>query len=152
MTLRDDLLPVFDSVRALMADLDFRRYDIVRRVTTWSGERIGDGSPTETDLPLTLDASGRRIKVKRLTSHEVVSSGGKYAAGDFRIGPLTPTFDGGGVDPSLFNPAVGTAPQEVSFQLTGPGMEDGAWFKLIDTETEKNFGYYFVLRRTAVDQ
>lgn len=156
MALRDELLPVFDDVRQLMDELGLRKYDVIMRVITWSGDRPGVGAKTVVDTPLTI-GGGRRVKVKLISSQAIIASAGKYAEGDYKVGPFTPTFAGGGVDPSYFDPIPTGAPTEIFYKLKGPGVpgtpgvEEGTWFKKIDQSTDGNFRYDFVLRAVGVD-
>jgi hypothetical protein len=144
------LLPVFQDVRGLLDDLGLRTIALSLRVTTWSGERVGLGTPTVSQIPLTLDTLGHRIKVRRLSSRDVIASGGRYQAGDFRVGPFTPAFAGGGRDPSYFDPPVSDLPQEVVFLLVGPGFPDaGMTAKKVEQETDRSFSYYLILRATS---
>lgn len=151
MTLRDNCLPIFENARVLLDTLGFRRYDILLRVVDWDGATAGKGNKTVTDTNLTIQDT-HRIKVRRLTSQDILASGGKFSDGDFRIGPITPTFtdingQSGGHDVSYFDPAKATGVhRSFYFRLTGPGMESGKWFKKIDQQVDTNFSYYFTVR------
>lgn len=150
MSTRDDCLPALDAGRALLDVHGLRRFDLVMRVNTYSGARVGAGTKTTTNTTLTLDGS-HRIKAKRVSGRDIMASGGLYQEGDWRVGPFTPAFAGGGRDPSYFDPpASASVPQEVYYQLTGPGFSSGAWFKKVDTETSNAFGYYITLRAINV--
>ena len=52
MTLRDDLVPVIDESRQLVAELGLRAYSVVVRTRTWSGGEPGLGTATDEDLVL----------------------------------------------------------------------------------------------------
>lgn len=146
-TLRDDVLPIIDDGRALMDELGFRRFDITLRTVAWSGDRVGLGTATTTDTALTLEPSGSRINVKRVSQHDVVASGGLYQDGDYTVGPITPTYTGGGHAVVDFDPAVGANPTEVSFKLVGQGLPSaGAWFRKVAQQVDGNFRYSFTLR------
>jgi hypothetical protein len=147
-TVIEDVLPIIDQVRGEVLDevVGLYSYDILMRVIAWSGERPGVGTKTVVDTTLTLDGT-HRIYVNRISSRDIIASGGKYAEGDWKVGPLTPSYDGGGRDPSYFNPPPpSSGSQEVLYRLTGPGFESGAWFKKIDQQVDGNFGLFFVLR------
>lgn len=154
MTLFEAQKPVMEGLRVLLADLGSRKYDVVLRVIDWSGGTAGDGTKTVTDTPLLIQ--GRRVKVRRVSQKDVLASGGQYEDIDYRIGPFTPTFSGaigpiqnGGLDPSAFDPTTTAAAREFYFRITGPGIEDGAWFTKIAQETDRNWSYYFTVRKTA---
>lgn len=149
MSLRDDLLPLLDDSRALLAELEVgpnRLTDVSLRTKTWSGGAPGLGTEVVTTTPLTLDAVGHRVKVSIISSHDVISSGGKYQDGDYRIGPFTPAYAGGGRDPGYFEPPADGAPRDVHVILNGPGL-DSVICKIIDTSTDKTFRYMFTVRR-----
>lgn len=146
---REDLLrDVVVEVRKIpQRDFDLRQYEVVLRTVTWTGRRVGDGTATSADTVLTMDGAGTRMKLRQVTSREIVASGGKYEEGDFKIGPFTPAFPGGGRAPDFVLPAQSASPTEVRVRVTGPGMA-GVWCSIIDTQTTKNFSYTFTLRRT----
>ncbi|MDI3282119.1 hypothetical protein [Polyangium sp. 15x6] len=154
MSLVDDCKPIFEGARVLLADLGFRRYDVVMRIVDWSGDTVGDGTKTVTDYP--LEIQGRPVKVRRVKQEDVVASGGTWEDIDYRVGPFTPSFTGafppfivGGLMVEDFNPPVVTTPRSVYYRITGPGIEDGAWFKKIAQETDRNWSYYFTVRKTS---
>lgn len=145
MSLVDDCLPILDDAEALLDELGFNKFDITMRVVSWTGGRVSQGARIVTDTPLTLDGT-HRFNVDRISSYNILASGGKYIEGDYRVGPITPTFAGGGRDPSFFSP-TGASIQEVLYRVTGPGFESGVWFKKIDVDTSDPFGFFFTLRQ-----
>jgi len=147
-TVIEDALPILDEARGLLDEFGFNSYDVVMRLVEWSGARIGEGDPTKTDTTLTLDGS-HRINVERLTGHDIMASGGLYSEGDWRVGPLTPAYPGGGRDASYFNP-TSSQPFEIFYKLTGPGFESGQWFRKIDQKVDGNFGLFFTIRAENV--
>lgn len=148
MSFRDDVLPIFDITRALLADLQLgpnRLTDVSLRISSWSGGAPGLGTEIVNTTPLTLDAAGHRVKVSLISSHDILSSGGKYQDGDYRVGPFTPPYPGGGRSPSyLETPADGTA-RDVHVILNGPGLSNAVG-KIIDVSTDKTFRYEFTVR------
>jgi len=156
MTLRDSCLPIFEGARVLLAKAGFRRFDVVMRVVTWSGQSVGEGTKTVTDTPLLVQ--DQRVKVRRIKQEDVVASGGTWEDVDYRIGPFTPTFSGaigpitsGGLEPAAFNPLPDVSAKEIYYKITGQGMEDGAWFKKISQESDRSFSYYFTVRKIATE-
>jgi len=80
MSLRDDLLPVFDrDARALIDDLGLRTSRVILRTRTWDGGHVGMGAADDVDLELVP-----RPKVR------------EAGAGMLTVGPITPTYPGGG--------------------------------------------------------
>jgi len=160
MTLRDRGLPIMERLRIRLADAGFRQYDLLMRVVTWTSNdplaTAGEGTKAVVDTALTIQ--DRRIKVRRVEQKDVIASGGKWEDVVYRVGPITPTFNdpiagAGGHDVSYFNPSepVDGSRQEVYYRLTGPGLESGAWFEKISQEVDRNWSYYFILRKTAVN-
>lgn len=150
MSLRDDLLPIFDVTRALLADLQVgpnRLTDVALRTITWSGGAPGLGTEVVTLTPLTLDAAGHRVKVTSINSHDIIASGGRYQDGDYRIGPFTPPYAGGGRDVTYFEPPSDGTSREVHVILNGPGLTNAVG-RVIDTQTDKTFRYTFTVRLT----
>lgn len=160
--LRDSLLPVFDLVaRGIPNILGLRQYDVALRIVSWTGARPGLGTKTVTDYPVTVNQNqpgNNRPKVTLVSTREVIASGGLYTDGDYRIGPLTPqytTIDGYtyGTLPDDIEQLVRTNPQEIYFNMMGPGMSDpigGDWFKLVEANFSKNFGYTLVIRKAGL--
>lgn len=159
---RDAFLPVVDQIgRGLPNLFGLPQYDVSLSVVSWSGARPGLGTLTAGGpYALTVNADqlgNNRPKVVQVTAREVFASGGLYAEGDYRIGPLTPAYvalDGSpaGTLPSDVERLVVSNPQEVFFNLKGPGMSDptgGDWFKLVEANFAKPFRYTFVIRKTA---
>jgi hypothetical protein len=61
--------------------------------------------------------------VRRISHKESVAAGGKYQQGDFRIGPLTPNYAGGGVAFSVMAPTgTGDGRTHYHFILHGPDL------------------------------
>lgn len=149
MTLRDSCLPIFESARVLLADVGLRRYDVTMRVVTWSGPRVGDGTRTAVDAPLAIQ--GRRPGVRQVSQKDIIASGGKYQDGDYRIGPFTPSFPGGGLEPVDFNPAADATAREVYYKIVGPGLESGAWFSKVEQKPDSAFAYYLTVRRSVTE-
>jgi hypothetical protein len=144
LSFRTDLLHVVDEVRALRGpspglDIQTVALTIVRR--TWSGGRRGAG--TATDVILT--ALPMRYKIRGLSEKQIASSGGRLEAGDVKVGPITPSYPGGGVTPDQLKPS-GTTGGEVIHILTGASAGE---YTVVDIDTMKAFSYFLTLRRTS---
>jgi hypothetical protein len=104
-TLRQALLPVADTIRALAGPtkLDIRVYTITVRTRLWSGGEVTLGTPTDTDLSITP-----LPKVRLLPSSR-----------ELLVGPMTPVYTTGGYTPAQLNPqdVPGT---EFYYIVTGP--------------------------------
>ncbi len=144
MSVRTELLPVADSLRALRGpsgfDIQTVQLKIVKRA--WAGGKRGLGALTETVLTELL----QQYRIRSVTTHEVASSGGRFEMEDQKVGPITPSFDGGsggGYSPDDLKPQ-GLTGSEIVYVLTGTVAGD---YQLIALNSEKAFSYYLVLRR-----
>jgi len=157
VSLRNVILPALDQIRAIagLQAFGLRPYVVKRRVRTWTGERPGVGSFTDLDLTMvnTMTLSGSivsvPVRVKRKTSKDVIASGGLYTDHDFRVGPMTPLYTGGGVGPDDIDPVTSSSATEVFWWMSGPDIVDGgSWFKKVDEEGTA-LHYYVTLRQTG---
>lgn len=149
MTLAEDLLPDLEEIRGIPdGDLGLRPFTVSVLVRTWSGARVGLGTKTDVTTVLTNDQGKARVRARSLTAKDVVASGGLYSADDWRIGPMTPPFPGGGVNQSTTNPPVSGAQTEVFYRIDGPGMA-GVWFKRKADERDSALRHMVIVERTA---
>jgi len=148
VTLRDTLLPRIDALRAIPGELGFRPYTSVRiRTRTWSGTRPGDGTPADEWTDLTT--GGQPAKVSQMNVRAIAASNGQFLDGDCVVGPLTPTFSGGGYDPSDIASSSTARNVERHVVLQGPGEpEAGSVWAIINPNTSRSLRYTMVIRRT----
>lgn len=149
MSLRTSLLPVLERLRGTIpVQLGLRPYSVTVRVRTWTGQRPGMG--THSDVDTVLGNAGQNVKVTLISSRDIVASGGRYTAGDFRVGPLTPSHATGGTPLSVFDPPRSATAREIFFIVTGPGLPDeGAVCKRVDANPYGLFRSEIVVRRTG---
>jgi hypothetical protein len=126
VTLRDDLLPVFDYGRTLIDDLGLRTTRVILRTRTWDEGQVGLGELTEVDVEL---EPRPKVREKR--------------PGFVEVGPITPEYAAGGYAPDAFDPPL-TAGQELVWILIGP---DGAErpYRWAETDSRRAFRYVFQL-------
>lgn len=122
MSLKDDLLPLIDKLRAIPGELGFRPYQVWVRKTTYSGTRVGNGTATTTETRLLV--GGRDPKVREVRRKDAVAGATELVEAEYDIGPLTPEFAGGGISESTVNPQRTGTPTILVFRLVGPGMPD----------------------------
>lgn len=140
MTLRDNIQSkVLQKTRPLLASLGFRPNSLAVVVRTWTG-KPGTTGVTYTDLSTDLFPIP---KIRKMSTDEVASSGGKYQAGDLVVTRLSPKHATGGYDPEDLRPALAQH-QELLYVTTGP---DAGEFELRDFDSSKNFEYVLVIRR-----
>ncbi len=84
MSLRDDLQPVVDEMRDLVAELGLRPRTVKTRLVTWSGAKVGLGTATNTDTTLTPTP-----KVREPAARLVFDAPGKYESGDIVVSKIT---------------------------------------------------------------
>ena len=151
MSIREDFLPVLDTARGMLdAVFGLRRYDVVMLVTTWSGALVGDGTPTTVETPVVVDGD-KRPKVQQLSSRDIIASGGLYQEQDMRVGPLTPSFAGGGTTVADFDPPAAGPTTEVVYRLTGPDTPaTGTLYRKVGQRVDRNFRYELILRQLGV--
>lgn len=119
MSFKDDLLPLVDSLRGIAGELGFRPYEVYVRVTSWSGARVGLGTKSVTDMRLLV--GGQNPKVREVRSKDVVAGIAESTDAVYEIGPVTPSFAGGGVAVDTIAPPT-TASSTTLFLIKGPGM------------------------------
>jgi hypothetical protein len=118
MSFASDLRADLDDIRAIPGDLGLRPYTVTLVIETWDGARVGDGTKTTTRT--TLLVGGQPPKVQSVSQQDIVAGG--YMSGDFKVGPFTPPFVGGGgysvtdLDP----PKLPNVQREVFYELVGP--------------------------------
>lgn len=149
-TFASDLLPDLDDIRGIADELGLRPFTVTVRVRTWSGSRPGVGTKTDVDTVLTVAGGTQHPKVKQISAHDVVASGGLYTTADWRIGPMTPPFVGGGVTYGTIDPATTTTAREVGYKIEG-GMfpSGGAWFERISDENDSALHSFVVVRKSG---
>jgi len=143
MSFRDTMNEVADQLRGLasLPEIDERPISVTLRKVTWAAGRVGaDGGTTNEDLELLP-----RPRVREVSQQEIASSGGRYEAGDVRIGPITPEYPGGGYSPERLAPAITTNGVEVLYVLSGAIAGE---YKRVALHTDRVHSYFLVVRRT----
>lgn len=150
MSFRTKLLARVDKVRRIpQKQFDMRQHEIflVRRL--WSGGVVGEGNSVKFTTQLFVGGS-YNIRVREVTSKDVVASGGLLTESSLKVGPFTPSFPGGGLDNPQFDPPMNNKPQEVFFYITGLGMgPEGRWFKRVNDHSIQNYTSWLYLASTG---
>lgn len=147
MSIVDDVLPILDVARGILDDVGLRKFTVVCRTITWSGERVGLGTATTVDTTLSV-AGSKRVKVRELKSQEIIAQGGNYSEQWLEIGPFTPPFTGGGTAESSLNPPTVSSPREVYYKVTD-SRGGSAWYDLADIKTDSPFRYVVTVRKSS---
>ncbi len=141
MTLRTDLLPVVDELRALAgpSGFDVRTSQLTVRARTWAGGRRGLGPATDSDLVLP-----QIYKIREVKTQEIASSGGLFEMGDVLVGPITPTdVSGGGFTAAQLAPD-GQTGTEIVYVITGDLAGE---YSRVELNKSKPFSWFLTLRR-----
>lgn len=146
------MLPVFDRLRAKTgpSGFDIRPTSLAIITRRWASGTVGvapddPSSPAHRDTRLELPAV---YKVRQVTTREIASSGGRYEAGDVKLGPITPAYtnaDGsqGGVSEVQLKPD-GDEGLEIVYELAGAHAGEYALIALVSTAP---FSWWLVLGR-----
>lgn len=142
MSIRSSALKLAGKLRGLPSSpgVDIYTTSVTIRTRTNSGGRVGaEGVKTDSDLVITP-----RPKVREVSQREIAGSGGRYVAGDVKVGPITPAHSGGGYTEAQLAPTAGTNGVQVIYVLAG-GVA-GEYLR-VDLQTDRALSYFLVLRR-----
>lgn len=119
MSFRLDLLQTVDEIRGNVAGvngLDQRPNKVTIISRTWSGGKIGAGTPNDVVLELP-----QQLPVHQLTARDVSGSGGFYATGDIQVSHITPSDgQGTGFTPAQLSPSFDDEGHEAVYVVEGP--------------------------------
>lgn len=142
MSFRISMLPIVDSVRRIAGPdaFDIRLNQVTVRTRTWSGNVVGLGVSSDSDLVLP-----QRYPVREVTAQDISSSAGKYEVGDVLVDHITPSNGAGvGFSRDQLDPVVTTDNVEIIHLLTGTHAGE---YHLIDLRNYRSFTTQMVLRR-----
>lgn len=113
MSIRDDLLPVVDQLRALPGTFGLRRYAVTIRRRIWSGTYPGDGTPTDQDIVITPTPRVRNSFSSATLSPQalqyILANGNVIDDRYYKIDRITPAY----IDASNNNTPGGYSPQQL---------------------------------------
>jgi hypothetical protein len=146
------MLPVFDRLRAKTGPggFDIRPTSLAIITRRWTSGAVGvapdvAAAPAYVDARLELPSV---YKVRQVTTREIASSGGRYEAGDVKLGPITPAYTNadrspGGVSEAQLKPDGGEG-TEIVYELSGVHAGEYALIALVSTAP---FSWWLVLGR-----
>lgn len=100
MSDRDDLLPTVDEIRQIPTDFGIRRFAVILRRRIWSGNYVGDGTPTNDDITLTplpkvRDAFAVGSNDPKMLEY-IIAQGNVIKDRYYKINRITPFYGSGG--------------------------------------------------------
>lgn len=156
MSFADDILSSLDDIRGIAGDLGLRPFVVTLRTRRWTGPSSGKGVPTEM-LTRLVNGCGQPVRVRQMSTKDIVASGGLYTDKDLRVGPMTPAYasslsmPAGGFTPEQLDPPVPSAVISIDMQfiVTGPGIPScGVIYDKIGQEST-SLHYVLILRATG---
>ncbi|MDB4930534.1 MAG: hypothetical protein JWM10_3018 [Myxococcaceae bacterium] len=157
MTLRDDLLPLFDLPGLLEGEFGVRRATVSVVVETWSGP-VGVATSTLvstvtlpiTPAPTVVEGNGQvgyHPGGGYFGGGLSTLSAGRLEVGQFLVGPITKPYTGGGYSAAQLAPGGG-ATKRVYYLLTGDQfLGGGERFELVHLAAGDPFTTSLVLQR-----
>lgn len=137
-TLAEQLRKTCYAVRAIPGALGLRPHTVEIVTGVWSGSHTGEGLVTEGSTPL-VEANNQPPKLRWLTQEERAL--GDLAEGSVVIGPVTPAFQGIGIDIGAFNAAALGRGQTLHLKITGPQHPRGAIYRITNLSADHSMHY-----------
>jgi hypothetical protein len=147
VTLADDLMSVVYEGRAIAGSLGFRPHTVAIVATTWTGQHTGEGSGIPESTPI-VEANSQPPRVRWLNSEEIALA--NLGSGIVEIGPITPSFSGGGTDLETLAGDVQTGATRYVL-ITGPQHPNGAVYRITDISAERPLRYMLKAAPTATE-
>lgn len=136
---RDRLRKIAHRVRAIPGHrFGLRPHTVALVAGTWSGTHTGDGGVSDDETPI-VEANSQPPKVRWLSDEQIAV--GSLAKGTIVVGPVTPSFSGGGTDLASI---VGTDLSQgdtLHLKVTGPKHPTGALYRISKINADKALRY-----------
>jgi hypothetical protein len=152
MSIRDNALPKFNKARAKIAALGLRRFAVILRRRTWSGTRIGEGTPTNLDIVITPAPAVHFQSPFADQMAGVLTAGGSIRDRYYLVDKITPAYVdragvAGGYTPAQLRMRVGPDLKNVEPVVVLVG-DDGVGRECTQMifEDDKSFGYSMTLQ------
>jgi hypothetical protein len=144
--MRDRYQRIAFRYRNVPGRFGLRPYSVSMVTRAYDGGELGQGTMTETITPIT-ERDGLPPKCRNMTSEELAVAG--YDKQTWEIGPVTPTFSGGGTLIATLTNDDLSADTEPHFILTGPEFPDGARFRRVRFQSDKALHYTLQVQKVA---
>ncbi len=137
MTLADDLKPALYDIRSIPGEFGLYVYR-VDVVTIRQLDAFKRGQPKSNTSVRITEGNSQNPKVRFLSDQE--RSLWDMKRGGIEIGPITPSFSGGGTLLTDITRET-NARNRVFFKITGPAHESGSEFKIIDIKADRGMHF-----------
>lgn len=146
-TFRDAFLPTVSWARSIAGwQFGIRMHTVAIVTGAWSGDHTGDGVKSESSTAI-VEADGQPPKLRWLNDEQITV--GNLPKGTCEIGPITPSFAGGGTDIATLNGDALARGETIHVRITGPNHPTGAMYRLTDVKADRPFRY--MLQAQPVD-
>ena len=142
MSAADGFRKALYGARAIAGTLGLRPYTVSVSVRSWSGDVVGEGIASVSTTAIT-ESAGQPPKVRWLSGEDIALGG--FASGSVEVGPITPSFPGGGTAIATITGNGATTGQLMHFTLTGPEFPNGARYSLKDISSDRALHYMLTL-------
>ncbi len=126
---RDRYRAIAYQYRNLPGKHGLREHTVSVVTATTDGTHVGDGAITETESEL-VERGGYPPKVRWLNDEEIALASGALGRGAVSIGPITPTFSGGGTSLSLVDGSTLSVDDVRLIRIVGPKHPSGADYRV----------------------
>lgn len=138
MALTDELKVALYSARSIAGQLGFRPHTVSLVTVYRQGTHTGDGARAEVLTPI-LEANGQSPTIVWAKDEDVAM--GLVPKGQAIIGPITPSFSGGGTDLSDLAGADLERGDVRLLRITGPQHPNGADYRIRAIKADKALNY-----------
>jgi len=141
--MRDRYRRIAHRHRSIPGAHGLREHSLSVRLATSDGTHAGDGGITGDWTDIT-ESGGTSPRVRWANDEQIAL--GQLERGTAIVGPITPSFSGGGTLLATLTGADAIAKQALQFRITGPRHPDGAIYALLDSNEERALHYKIRLR------
>jgi hypothetical protein len=138
MSYPEEWLAVVWSARNIPGVLGLRPHSVSIVNTAWTGDHTGDGARYSEVTPI-VESGGYPPKVRWMKDDEIAV--GDLPKGTAEIGPITPSFSGGGLDLAGVDGSELLKGETRQLLITGPQHPEGALYRVTNIKSERALHY-----------
>ena len=155
--LKPGLRRVMDRLLSIPGRLGLRHYKVEVLTRTWTGDRPGLGSATDTVLLLALE-DGYAPNLEQLSQKDIINSGNLYQNKDLNIvHPKDYDFESvmGGFSRTDIDPATDNTTRQTWYKITNyvdstaSTVDYVEYYDKVQTDSSSNFTIKIVLRKSS---